>query len=140
MPLPGENRQTNETFTWKARFREHCNEYRVEAYLIFCRFEIKYPVALKPEILAKQMSKLGLTTRMKQLRMTLNYEFKNGRLRITQNQTYHEVIQWLAAQLRTAAQDVPVLNNTLLNIEPLNVLGVMDAIEAHYQKLDGFGK
>ena len=38
------------------------------------------------------------------------------------------------------AQDVPVLNNQLLNIEPLDVLGVMDAIEAHYQKLDDFGK
>ena len=58
----------------------------------------------------------------------------------TQNRTYHEAIQWLAAQLRTAAQDVPVLNNQLLNIEPLDVLGVMDAIEAHYQKLDDFGK
>ena len=46
----------------------------------------------------------------------------------------------LAAQLRTAAQDVPVLNNTLLNIEPHDVLEVMDAIEAHYQKLDDFGK
>jgi hypothetical protein len=57
----------------------------------------------------------------------------------TQNRTYHEAIQWLAAQLRTAAQEVPVLNNTLLNVEPLDVLGVMDAIEAHYQNLDGFG-
>ena len=27
-----------------------------------------------------------------------------------------------------------------MNIEPLDVLGVMDAIEAHYQKLDDFGK
>ena len=44
------------------------------------------------------------------------------------------------AQLRTAAQDVSVLNNALLNIEPLDVLGVMDAIEGHYQKLDDFGK
>ena len=58
----------------------------------------------------------------------------------TQNRTYHEAIQWLAAQLRTAAQDIPVLNNQLLNIEPLDVLGVMDAIEAHYKKLDDFGK
>ena len=33
-----------------------------------------------------------------------------------------------------------MLNNTLLNIEPLDVLGVMDAIEAHYQKLVDFGK
>jgi hypothetical protein len=32
------------------------------------------------------------------------------------------------------------LNNTLLNIEPLDVLGVIDAIETHYQKLDDFGK
>ena len=58
----------------------------------------------------------------------------------SQNRTYHEAIQWLAAQLWTAAQEVPVLNNTLLNIEPLDVLGVMEAIEAHYQKLDDFGK
>jgi hypothetical protein len=35
---------------------------------------------------------------------------------------------------------VPVLINTLLNIEPLDVLGVMEAIEAHYQKLNDFGK
>ena len=35
---------------------------------------------------------------------------------------------------------MPVLNNTLLNIEPLDVLCVMEAIEAHYQKLDDFGK
>ena len=39
----------------------------------------------------------------------------------TQNRTYHQAIQWLAARLRRAAQDVPVLNNTLLNIEPLDV-------------------
>ena len=57
-----------------------------------------------------------------------------------QNRTYHEAIQWLAARLRKAAQDVPVLSNTLLNIEHLDVLGVMGAIEAHYQKLDDFGK
>ena len=50
------------------------------------------------------------------------------------------MIQWLEAQLRTAVQEVPVLNNTLLNIESLDALGVMDAIEAHYQKLDDFGK
>jgi hypothetical protein len=42
--------------------------------------------------------------------------------------------------LTTSAQDVPVLNNTLLNIDPLDVLGVMDAIDAHYQKLDDFSK
>jgi hypothetical protein len=59
---------------------------------------------------------------------------------LTQNQTYHEAIQWLAAQLKTAAQNVPVLSNTLLYIEPLDVLGVIDAIEAHYQKQDDFGK
>ena len=34
---------------------------------------------------------------------------------------------------------MPVLNNTLLNIEPFDVLGVMDAIEAHYRKRDDFG-
>ena len=33
-----------------------------------------------------------------------------------------------------------MLNNVLLNIEPLDVLEVLDAIEAHYQKLDDFGK
>jgi hypothetical protein len=32
------------------------------------------------------------------------------------------------------------LKNTLLNIKPLDALGVMDTIEAHYQKLDDFGK
>ena len=70
----------------------------------------------------------------------LKWTIENLPTSSTQNRTYHEAIQWLAAQLRTAAQDVPVLNNQLLNIEPLDVLGVMDAIEAHYQKLDDFGK
>ena len=59
MPLPGESCQTNEAFTWKARFGEHGNKYSAEAYQIFCTFEIKYPVVPKPEILAKQMTKLG---------------------------------------------------------------------------------
>ena len=59
MPLPGESCQTNEAFTWKARFGEHCNKYSAEAYQIFCTFEIKYPVVPKLEILAKQMTKMG---------------------------------------------------------------------------------
>ena len=54
MPLPGESCQTNEAFTWNARFGEHCNKYSAEAYQIFPTFEIKYPVVPKPEILAKQ--------------------------------------------------------------------------------------
>ena len=58
MPLPGESCQTNEAFTWKARFGEHCNKYSAEAYQIFCTMEIKYPVVPKPEILAKQMTKM----------------------------------------------------------------------------------
>ena len=59
MPLPGESCQTNEAFTWKARFGEHCNKYSAEAYQIFCKLEINYPVVPKPEILAKYMSKMG---------------------------------------------------------------------------------
>ena len=54
MPLPGESFQTNEAFTWKARFGEHCIKYSAEAYQIFCTFEIKYPVVPKPEILANK--------------------------------------------------------------------------------------
>jgi hypothetical protein len=46
----------------------------------------------------------------------------------------------LASQLKTAALNVPVLNNKLLNYDPMDVLGIMDAIEAHYQKLDDFAK
>jgi predicted Ser/Thr protein kinase len=38
-----------------------------------------------------------------------------------QNRTYHEAIQWLVAQLKTAAQEVPILNNALLNTKPLDV-------------------
>jgi hypothetical protein len=46
----------------------------------------------------------------------------------------------LASQLKTAALNVPVLNNNLLNFERMDALGIMDAIEAHYQKLDDFAK
>ena len=42
MPLPGENRQTNEDFTWKARFGEYCNKCSAETYQIFCTFKFKY--------------------------------------------------------------------------------------------------
>ena len=35
---------------------------------------------------------------------------------------------------------MPVLNNNLLNYDPMDVIGIMDAIEAHYQKLDDFAK
>ena len=48
MPLPGESCQTNEAFTWKVRFGEHCNKYSAEAYQIFCKMEINYPVVPKP--------------------------------------------------------------------------------------------
>jgi hypothetical protein len=41
--------------------------------------------------------------------------------------------------MRIAEQEVQLLKDTLLNIEPLDVLGVMKSIEAHYQKLDDFG-
>jgi hypothetical protein len=75
MSLPGESCQTNEAFTWKARFGDHYNKYSAEAYQIFCTFEIKYPVVSKPAVSV-----------------------------------------------------------------PLDVLGVMDAIKVHYQKLDDFGK
>ena len=144
MPLPGESCQTNEAFTWKARFGEHCNKYSAEAYQIFCKLEINYPVVPKPEILAKYMSKMGFddkdVTTSDDIELCIRKWTIENLPSSTQNRTYHEAIQWLAAQLRTAAQEVPVLNNTLLNIEPLDVLGVMDAVEAHYQKLDDFGK
>jgi hypothetical protein len=42
--------------------------------------------------------------------------------------------------LKTAALHVPVLNNNLLNYDPIDVLVIMDAIESHYQKLDEFAK
>ena len=35
---------------------------------------------------------------------------------------------------------MPVLNNNLLNYDPMDVIGIMDAIEPHYQKLDDFAK
>ena len=50
----------------------------------------------------------------------------------TQNRSYHEAIQWLASQLKTAAFNVPVLSNNLLNYDPMDVIEIMDAIEAHY--------
>ena len=59
MQLPVDSCQTNEAFTWKARFGEHCNKYSAEAYQIFRTFEIKYPNVPKPEVLAKQMTKMG---------------------------------------------------------------------------------
>ena len=59
MPLPVDSCQTNEAFTLKARFGENCNKYSAEAYQIFCMFEIKYPIVPKPEVLAKQMTKMG---------------------------------------------------------------------------------
>jgi hypothetical protein len=64
MPLPGETCQTNEAFTWKARFGEHCNKYSAEAYQFFCKMEINYPVVPKPEILAKYMTKMGMNEMM----------------------------------------------------------------------------
>jgi hypothetical protein len=57
--LPGESCQTNEAFTWKARFGEHCNKYSAEAYQIYCKFEIIFHVVPKPEILAKYMFNMG---------------------------------------------------------------------------------
>jgi hypothetical protein len=144
MPLPGESCQTNEAFTWKARFGEHCNKCSAEAYQTFCRFEIKYPVAPKPEVLAKHMSKLGFDDKNVTTSYDIEYCIQIWTIEnlpsLTQNQTYNEAIQWLAAQMSTAAQYVPVLTNNMFNIKPLNVLGVMDAIEAHYQKLNDFDK
>ena len=104
----------------------------------------KLPVVSKPEILAKYTTKMGLddkdVTTSDDIEICIRKWTIENLPSSTQNRTYHEAIQWLAAQLRTAAQEVLVLNNTLLNIEPLDVLGVMDAVEAHYQKLDDFGK
>jgi hypothetical protein len=42
--------------------------------------------------------------------------------------------------ITAGAFNLKVINNILLNIDPLDVLGVMDAIETHYQKMDYFGK
>ena len=84
MPLPVDSCQTNEAFTWKARFGEHCNKYSAEAYQIFCTFEIKYPMVPKPKILAKQMTKMGFDEKDLPQRKTLKYVFKNGRLRTYQ--------------------------------------------------------
>jgi hypothetical protein len=76
MPLPGESCQTNEAFTWKARFGEHCNKYRAEAHQIFCTFEINYPIVPKPEVLAKQMSMMGLDD--KDVTTSADIELFNG--------------------------------------------------------------
>ena len=132
MPLPGESCQTNEASTWKARFGDHCNKYSAEAYQIFCKFEINYPDVPKPEILVKYMSKMGFddkdVTTSDDIELCIRKWTIENLPSSTQNRTYHEAIQWLAAQLKTAAQEVPLLNNTLLNIESLDVLGVMDVV------------
>jgi hypothetical protein len=50
--LPTEPNQTNELFTWKTIFGEHCNKHSAEAHRIFCSFKVSYPVLPKPEKLA----------------------------------------------------------------------------------------
>ena len=142
--LPTEPSQTNELYTWKTIFEEHCNKHSAEAYRIFSSFKLSYPILPKPEKLAIYMSKTGMD--QKEV-MTVDeiedciLEWTIDNLpNSTQNRSYHEAIQWLASQLKTAALNVPVLNNNLLNYDPMDVLGIMDAIEAHYQKLDDFAK
>ena len=142
--LPTEPNQTNELFTWKTIFGEHCNKHSAEAYRIFCTFKVSYPVLPKPEKLAIYMSKMGMDEKDV---LTVD-DIENCILKwtidnlpnSTQNRSYHEAIQWLASQLKAAALNVPVLNNNLLNYDPMDVIGIMDAIEAHYQKLDDFAK
>jgi hypothetical protein len=46
----------------------------------------------------------------------------------------------LALELKTAVLNVPVLNNTFLNYDSMDVLGITDVTEGHYQKLDDFAK
>ena len=97
MPLPGESCQTNEAFTWKARFEEHCNKYSAEAYQIFCKFEINYPLVLKPEILVKYMTKMGLddrdVTTSDDIEICIRKWTIENLPSSTQNRTYHEAIQ-----------------------------------------------
>jgi hypothetical protein len=105
MPLPEESCQSNKSFTWKARFGEHCNKYSAEA---FCQMEINYPVVLKPDILAKYMTKIGMgemdVTTSADIESCIRKWMIENLPSSTHNRTYHEAIQWLAAQLRTAAQ------------------------------------
>jgi hypothetical protein len=81
----------------RARFGEHCNKYSAEAYQIFCTFEIKYPIVPKPEVLAKQMIKMGFDD--KEFTTTEDIEVCIQKWTIenlpssTQNRTYHEAIQ-----------------------------------------------
>ena len=71
--------------------------------------EIKYPVVQKPEILAKQMTKMGFdekdVTTSDDIELCIRKWTIENLPSSTQNRTYHEAIQWLAAQLRTAAQE-----------------------------------
>jgi hypothetical protein len=142
--LPTEPSQTNELYTWKTIFGEHCNKHSAEAYRIFFLFKLSYPILPKPEKLAIYMSKIGID--QKEV-MTID-DIENRILEwtidnlpnSTQNRRYHEAKQWLALQLKTEALNMPVLNNNLLNYEPMDVRGIIDAIEAHYQKLDNFAK
>jgi hypothetical protein len=55
-----EPNQTNELYTWKTIFEEHCNKQSAEAYRIFCSFKVSYPVLPKPEMLEIYMSKIGM--------------------------------------------------------------------------------
>ena len=96
MPLPVDSCQTNEAFTRKARFGEHCNKYSAEAYQIFCTFEIKYPIVPKPEVLAKQMTKMGFDekefTTSEDIEICIQKWTIENLPSSTQNRTYHEAI------------------------------------------------
>ena len=87
--------------------------YSAEAYQIFLNFEIKYPVVPKPEIMAKQMTRMGFDekkcTTTEDIELCIQKWTIENLPSSTHNRTYHEAAQWLAAQLRTAAQDAPVL-------------------------------
>jgi hypothetical protein len=58
--LPTEPSQTNELYTWKTIFEEHCNKHSAEAYRIFSSFKLSYPILPKPEKLAIYMSKIEM--------------------------------------------------------------------------------
>ena len=110
MPLPGESCQTNEAFTWKAWFGEHCNKYSAEAYQIFCKLEINYPVVPKPEILRE-----GEETLQTYIKETVLPQLQQVNLETTKHY-YNEMrahiqqTEW-AAQLRTHPTwpDIPSL-------------------------------
>jgi hypothetical protein len=136
--LPKQSAMVSKFYTWLNWLPTHCSKFCSQALDIWNQDFIQFPVWPKPDELAIFMKENSLIlgrdsfTREEILLYSPMWARKSVN-RSTAYQSYFNALTWLDAQLRKAAEQVPILHGKVVSIPILEIPKIKQELYKHYK-------